>query len=133
MTDIVVDSSALLAIVLGEDDANLMAATLFQHRGGLHLASATMLEALIVAEARHPENGARELRTLLEVLDPLVVPVTAELAELGFAAWRRFGKGRHPADLNYGDCFSYALAKILGAPLLFKGSDFAQTDLASVL
>jgi ribonuclease VapC len=70
---------------------------------------------------------------MFDRLGVITEPVDAAQASAAFAAWRRFGKGRHPAGLNLGDCFSYALARAAGAPLLFKGNDFAQTDIASAL
>ena len=83
---------------------------------------------------KHPsswnfEAAAHELDTLLESAQIELVPVTVEHLEAARRAWRRFGKGNHPAALNFGDCFAYALAKATGEPLLFKGEDFARTDI----
>lgn len=133
MTQLVLDSSALMAIALGEPDAAVFESAIFAASGALSISSATVLEAMIVAEARHPDSGGRDVRTLLGVFAPTIVPMTADVVEIAFAGWRRFGKGRHPAALNFADCFSYALSKQLGAPLLFKGNDFTQTDVASAL
>lgn len=88
-----------------------------------------MVEAGIVAEARRGELAGRELDLLLHRLGVEQVPVTEEHAELARSAYRRFGKGRHPAGLNFDDCFAYGLAAALGAPLLFVGQDFARTDI----
>lgn len=127
----VVDTSALVAIVLGEDDAE----TLLQLMAGgdpVRVSAATLLEATIVAESRQGPDATRDLELLLAGVGAEVVPVEPEQARRAADAWRRFGKGRHPAGLNFGDCFSYALAESLGDALLFKGGDFAQTDVAAV-
>ncbi len=90
---------------------------------------ANVLKAAIVAERRGGDIAAHELDTLLERAEVELAPVTVEHLEAARRAWRRFGKGNHPAALNFGDCFAYALAKTTGEPLLFKGEDFAQTDI----
>ncbi|MCY4585447.1 MAG: type II toxin-antitoxin system VapC family toxin [Bryobacterales bacterium] len=90
---------------------------------------ANVLEASIVVECRGGATAAHELDTLLESAQIELEPVTVEHLEAARRAWRRFGKGNHPAALNFGDCFAYALAKATGEPLLFKGEDFAQTDI----
>ncbi|MGF6228136.1 uncharacterized protein with PIN domain [Inquilinus ginsengisoli] len=77
------------------------------------------------------DAGGRELDLWLHRLDVETVPVDADQAQMARRAWRRFGKGRHPAGLNYGDCFAYALAATRGEPLLFKGDDFSRTDLTA--
>ena len=128
---IAVDSSALIAIVLGESEAERFETSLFAAQGDAVISAATWVETMIVASARSPESGAADVRALVEVFAMVVEPVTPQDAETAVAAWLRFGKGRHPAGLNYGDCFAYALSKRLGAPLLFKGDDFAQTDVAA--
>jgi len=79
-------------------------------------------------ELRNGEVAGRELDLFLHRAKIEIVPVDADQVEIARAAYRRYGKGVHPAGLNYGDCFSYALAKATGEPLLFKGSDFAKTD-----
>lgn len=131
MTRLCVDSSALLSILQGEPDAELFAQTLFEHAGDVALSSANLLEAMIVMESRFPDTGAQDLRSVVDIFAITVEPVTTDVAELGFRAWKRFGKGRHPAALNFGECFAYALSKHLNAPLLFKGEDFGQTDVVS--
>ena len=124
----IVDSSAVLAILFSEPDAR-------RHAGAIMAASpcsmsvANVLEASIVVERRGGDATAHELDTLLESAEIELVPVTIEHLEAARRAWRRFGKGNHPAALNFGDCFAYALAKATGEPLLFKGEDFAQTDI----
>lgn len=90
---------------------------------------ASFVECGIVAQARHGDAGERELDVLLQRLAIELVPVTAEQGEIARSAFRLYGKGRHGAALNYGDCFSYALALISNQPLLFTCGDFSQTDI----
>lgn len=124
----VVDTSALVAILFAESTAErLMEAILAAPRP--IVSAASLVEVGIVAIARRGEASERELNSLLRQLRLQIIPVTADHAERALGAFRRFGKGRHPAGLNYGDCFSYALASITGEPLLFVGDDFARTDL----
>jgi ribonuclease VapC len=124
----VVDTSALVAILFAESTAErLMEAILAAPRP--IVSAASLVEVGIVALARHGEASERELNSLLRQLRLQIIPVTADQAERALGAFRRFGKGRHPAGLNYGDCFSYALASITGEPLLCVGDDFARTDL----
>ena len=126
-----IDSSALIAILLGEPEAELFALEIA--RAPRRIVSAfTALETAIVIEAKKGDPGGRELDILLDRAKIEIVPLTVEQLEIARAAWRRYGKGRHPAGLNIGDCCSYALAKCAGEPLLFKGSDFSQTDLETV-
>ncbi len=127
----VVDTSAITAILLGEPSAAEIARAIESGVSRL-LSAANLLEASIVIESRKGEAGGRELDLLLYRADIEVVAVDQDQAELARAAWRRFGKGRHPAALNYGDCFAYALAKSRRMPLLFQGDDFAQTDIEPV-
>jgi ribonuclease VapC len=127
----VVDTSAILAVVLGEPDADWFRDRLIEPVP-CRVSAVTTVEARIVAEARVGGEGLRELEHLLTVIDASTEPVDAEQARLAFAGWQRYGKGRHPAGLNLGDCFSYALARSTGEPLLFKGTDFSQTDLSVV-
>ena len=96
------------------------------------LSAANLPEASMVIESRKGESGAHELDLLLYRAGIEVVTVDQDQAEIARIAWRRFGKGRHPAGLNYGDCFAYALAKSRRAPLLFTGNDFARTDIERV-
>ena len=123
-----IDSSALLAVLLGAPEAERLAAAIAADP--TRLASAfSALEAGIVVEARKGDAGGRELDLLLHRAGIELVPLTASQHEIARHAWRRFGKGRDPAGLNIGDCCSYALAKSSAEPLLFTGSDFARTDL----
>ena len=123
----ILDTSALLALLFHESEAEAIAKAIAADPR--RLASAfTVLETGIVAEARKGEAGGRELDLLLHRIGLECVPFTASHGEVARDAWRRFGKGRHPANLNIGDCCAYALSRISGEPLLFKGEDFARTD-----
>jgi ribonuclease VapC len=125
----VIDTSALAAIFFGEPERQrfLEAITLAPRR---LISAATVLETGIVLESRQGEAAGREfdLFVVRARLEP--IPVDAEQIDIARSAWRKYGKGRHPAGLNFGDCFSYALAKISSEPLLAKGTDFAITDIA---
>lgn len=127
----VLDTSALLAILLNEPDAPAFALAIDADPVRL-LSAANLVETTIVIEARVGGAGGRELDLLLHKAAIEVVAVDAGQAELARHAYRQFGKGRHPAGLNYGDCFAYALAQSAGEPLLFKGDDFSKTDVAAV-
>jgi ribonuclease VapC len=124
---VIVDSSALVAILLGEADAPRLGRLLTDADRPL-IAAPTLVEAGIVVESRGGPAMSDRLDALIRESDTEVVPFTAEHARLAREAWRRFGKGNHPAALNLGDCFAYALAQDRGEPLLFKGDDFARTD-----
>jgi ribonuclease VapC len=123
----VIDTSALLAVLFNEPDARAIARAISADPRRLACAF-TVLETGIVVEARKGEAGGRELDLLLHRIGLESVPLTASIGEVARHAWRRFGKGNHPAGLNIGDCCSYALARVSGEPLLFKGEDFAHTD-----
>lgn len=124
---IAVDTSALVAIVLGEPDAETLLEVI--QREVTLLSAANLLEAAIVVEARQGLDAARDLDLLVSGAIHEIVPVDEGQIAAGVQAWRRFGKGRHAAGLNVGDCFAYALAKTRDAPLLFTGENFTQTDL----
>ncbi len=124
----VIDTSAIVAIFFNEPDAPLFRERIAEDPVRL-ISAATVVEAAMVIEARFGEAGGAELDLWLHKADVEIVPVSAEHADQARRAWRRFGKGRHPAGLNFGDCFSYALAALSGEPLLFKGNDFSQTDI----
>lgn len=121
---IAVDASALIAVVAEEPEAAVCIAVLTDN--DLLISSATLAEVLIVAKRKRLEPS---LRTLLEGLAMEVVEVDETFAEAAAAAYERWGKGFHSADLNYGDSFSYALAEMYDCPLLYVGNDFAQTDI----
>ena len=123
----IADTSALVAVILGEPDAEGYLRTM-AGAGSLAVSAATLTEALIVVEARQGRDAATDLAALLDELEVEIVSLDEAQSELAASAWRRFGKGRHPAALNFGDTFSYALAAARGESLLFKGSDFAATD-----
>ena len=93
------------------------------------LSASNLVEIGIVMQARRGDDGARDLDLLLAKLKVEVAAVTAGQADIARKAFRRYGRGRHDANLNFGDCFAYALAKDKSAPLLFKGDDFGRTDL----
>lgn len=91
------------------------------------------LESAVVIEARKGEAGGRELDLLLHRARIEIISLNGDPVELALTAWRKYGKGNHPAGLNIGDCCAYALAKYTGEPLLFKGKDFSQTDIQTVI
>lgn len=124
----VIDTSALIAILLGEPDAEAFAMAIANDPKKL-IGAFSALEVSIVIEAKKGEAGGRELDLLLHRSQIEIVAMDSEQAELARIAWRNFGKGHHPAGLNIGDCCSYALSKSSGEPLLFKGNDFSKTDL----
>jgi len=128
----VVDTSALLALLLDEPEAERFRAVVEEEPTRL-VSAATLLETALVIEARKGEPGGRELDLLIHKADMVVVPVDAEQVSEARRAYRRFGRGRHAAGLNFGDLFAYALARTSGEPLLFKGGDFSKTDVARVI
>lgn len=127
----VIDTSALMAILLGESEAEAFARAMAGDEKRL-LSAFSALESAIVIEAKKGEAGGRELDLLVHRSHIEVVAMDPAQAELARIAWRTYGKGNHPAGLNIGDCCSYALSKHAGEPLLCKGDDFYRTDLAIV-
>lgn len=123
----IVDTSALIAVLHNEPEALVFVDLMLAARS-VRISAGTLLEARIVAER---EAGVEVLNRLLERVEAEVVAVDASQTDLAFDGFRRFGKGRHPAGLNFGDCFAYALAQAFDEPLLFKGGDFSQTDVRS--
>jgi ribonuclease VapC len=123
----VVDTSALLAILQDEPERRSFNEALESADARL-ISVATFVEVSILIESRYGAEGLRDLDLLLERGGITAVPVDVEQARVARSAWSRFGKGRHPAGLSFGDCFSYALARVLGEPLLYKGDDFPRTD-----
>jgi ribonuclease VapC len=126
---VILDSSALLAILLGEAERHefvhkIAAAPL------VGVGAPTLAETAIVLAAKRGEAGPRELGSLVERAGLVVVSFEAPHWREAAEAWLRFGRGRHPAGLNLGDCLTYATARLSGRPLLCKGDDFAKTDLA---
>ena len=128
---IVVDTSALIAILDKESDAALYAEAIADADAPL-ISTATLLEVNIVMLNRHGARAARMVDRLIQEAGFQVESFTVQHAELAREAYARYGKGRQTAGLNYGDCFSYALAKATGLPLLFKGQDFSKTDVVAV-
>ena len=132
----VIDSSAVISIADDEADSEAFLMAL-EGEGVRLLSAATLLEAVIVWMRRlgpaAAQRAEQDIYALLQELEIEVEPVTLQQVRLAAQAYRTYGKGFHPAGLNFGDCFAYALAKDLGEPLLFKGGDFAATDIASVL
>jgi ribonuclease VapC len=129
---IVIDSSALVAILRDEPERRLLIDTIVDH-GEPCISAATYVEASMVMELRLGDRGGREIDTLIEDVGIAIVPFDQAQAKVAREAFRRFGKGRHRAALNLGDCFAYALANTLSAPLLFKGDDFTLTDVGRAL
>lgn len=125
----IVDTSALIAILRDEPDAETFAFALAAARAP-RISAANYLETAIVIDASRDPIASRHVDDLFTKARLVIEPVTAEQAAIARSAYRDFGKGSgHPAQLNFGDCFAYALAKSAGEPLLFKGEDFSQTDL----
>lgn len=127
----VIDTSVLICILLGEPETELFAKALAAD-GKRYLSSFNALETAIVIEAKKGDPGNREFDLLLNRARIEVVSLNNRHVALARQAWKIFGKGRHPAGLNIGDCCAYALSKAMGEPLLFKGNDFALTDLPPV-
>ena len=123
----VVDTSALVAALSGEGRGSVVLDALAADPNP-SLSAGTLLEASIVMQARYGDEGVRDLHLLLHAAEVEVVPVTRDQVDVAMEGFRRFGKGRHPAGLNYGDLFAYGLASLRAEALLFVGDDFARTD-----
>ena len=128
----IIDTSAILAILFSEEDMQLYAVAIAK-ASTRRMSAGNLLEASIVVEGRVESSGVARLDALLERAAIEVVPVTVEQSYAARRAWSRYGRGNHPARLNYGDCFAYGLAETTGEPLLFKGDDFSQTNIESAL
>jgi ribonuclease VapC len=126
----VVDTSALIALLGMEPESGRLAVALESDMTRL-ISAATVVETGLVIESRYGSAGGRELDLFIAKAGLSIEAVSPEQADVAREAWRRYGKGRHTAGLNFGDCFSYALAKVSGEPLLFKGDDFTHTDIAA--
>ena len=126
----IVDTSAVIAVLFAESDAAVYANAIAR-ADSCRMSAATFVEVAIIVEAQTKGSGARQMDAFMRRAGITIEPVTEEHAHLAWQAFTDFGKGRHPASLNYGDCFSYALAKATGEPLLFKGKDFTKTDLVA--
>ena len=127
----ILDTSAVYALLVAEPEAGAMASALAADTVRL-ISAANLVEITIVVEARYGPAGGRELDLLLHRAGVETVGVTPEQAETARVGYRRYGKGRHPASLNFGDTFAYALSRVSGEPLLFKGTDFGKTDVEVV-
>jgi ribonuclease VapC len=124
----VIDTSAIVAILRNESGAARLEAALVADP--IRLVPATcVLEARMVLVSRRGEHALAEIDLWLSKLAAVIIPVDAELVDLATQAWLTYGKGRHPAALNFADCFSYALARRADEPLLFIGQDFSRTDI----
>lgn len=127
----VIDTSAIVAVLADEPGRRALTEAIEEDPMRL-LSAANLLETALVVEARWGEPGGRELDLLLHRASVDTVAVTADHVQIARRAWRRYGKGRDPAGLNFGDCFAYALAASSGEPLLFVGNDFGKTDIPAV-
>jgi len=124
----VLDTSAIVAILFDEPERDRFARAIAGDPTRL-VSAGTLLEAGIVVEARRGESAGRELDLLLHRMRATVVALDEQQADIARSAWRRYGKGNHPAGLNLGDCFAYALARVSGQALLHKGDDFGLADI----
>ncbi|HTT81788.1 MAG TPA: type II toxin-antitoxin system VapC family toxin [Stellaceae bacterium] len=130
---VIVDTSAIIAILQDEPEAPAFA-TAADAAAQCRMSAANFLEAAIVIDGRRDPIASRRLDDLMAELYIVIEPVTEDQARIARQAYRDYGRGRgHPARLNFGDCFAYALARATGEPLLFKGDDFAHTDIAPAL
>lgn len=123
----VIDTSAIIAILENEALARRLSIAI-KGASVRRISAASLLEASIVIYARMRDHGDRELDLLIHRMQVDIIPVTIEQVELARSAFRKYGKSQHPACLNFGDCFSYALSVSLAEPLLFTGNDFGRTD-----
>jgi len=129
----IVDSSALVAILKREPEASALS-TVLDRAEDAKISAATYFESGIVVDGRKNPILSRQLDELVDRFSIEIEPITAEQAKIARQAYRDYGKGSgHPANLNFGDCFSYALARVKREPILFKGDDFGHTDLRSAL
>ena len=130
----ILDTSPLIAILAKEPDSELYIGAVSRvRRGGCRISAANFVELSIVIEGQFGADVLQQCDALFRRVSILIEPVTVDQAHAARQAFHDFGKARHPAGLNYGDCFAYALAKTIGEPLLFKGEGFKRTDIASAL
>jgi ribonuclease VapC len=129
---VILDTSAILAILWNEAERASFNAAIAAAATRL-MSAATFVESSMVIEANRGYEGLRDFDLFLATAGIELSPVDAEQAQIAREAFRNYGKGRNPAGLNFGDCFSYALSKVTGLPLLFKGDDFARTDVESAV
>jgi ribonuclease VapC len=126
----IVDSSAILAILLEEPEGHLFDVAIVR-TAVARMSAATLLEASMILQSKRGPDGVRDLELLIVRFKIEIAPFTESQARLARVAFERYGKGRHPAQLNFGDCMAYALAKETGEKLLFKRTDFGQTDIVA--
>jgi ribonuclease VapC len=124
----VIDTSVVLSILLAEPELTPFT-VIITHQKDVRLSAASYVEAAMVLEMRIRPRATELLDEFIKEYEVRIEPVSAEQAKIASDAFRKYGKGLHKARLNYGDCFTYALAKAVGEPLLFKGNDFTNTDL----
>jgi ribonuclease VapC len=129
---VILDTSSIVAILAQEADAERYINAI-SHASICRISAANFVELSIVLEAQHGPAAARQCETLFRRVGIVVEPVTLDQAHLARQAFLDFGRGRHAAGLNFGDCFAYALAKATAEPLLFKGRDFSRTDVKAAL
>lgn len=127
----IVDTSVVVAVLFGEPESETLLEILHD-AGTCRMSAASYVELFLVAEGQFGAAMGQKADALLKAADFVVEPVTPAQAVLAREAFTRFGRGRHKAALNYGDCFSYALARAMNEPLLFKGDDFSRTDIVAV-
>jgi ribonuclease VapC len=125
----VIDTSALIAILQDEPERRVLNEAI-EAAESCAMSTGSFLETSMVIESRYGPDGTRDLELFISKARITLASVDADQAYVARDAFRRYGKGRHPAGLNFGDCFAYALAKMLDEPLLFKGNDFVLTDIA---
>ncbi|MGA2881311.1 MAG: type II toxin-antitoxin system VapC family toxin [Bryobacteraceae bacterium] len=128
----ILDTSALVAVLFGEPEADSYI-RLIHNADRCLISAGSFLELSIVLERQTGPDVARQCDMFFRRAGIIVEPFTVEQAHIARQAFHDFGKGRHPAGLNFGDCFAYALTKITGEPLLFKGDDFRKTDVAGAM
>ena len=130
----IIDTSVIIAILQVEEDYRELGKAIIDCVGPRKMSSSNYLEASIVVDRNASSEVAAQLDILITQMEIDIVPFTAVQSRIARAAYRQYGKGSgHPAQLNFGDCFAYALAKDSGEALLFKGSDFSQTDVVAAL
>lgn len=128
----IVDTSALVAVLAAEPE-RMAFLTLLRANAEVKVSAVTFFEFGMVVDRWKKPVVSRGVEPLMSLIEAEIVPVTAETARVAREAYAAYGKGNHPAKLNFGDCFAYALAKQTGEPLLFKGDDFARTDIVSAV
>jgi len=128
----IVDTSAVLAILFNESDAETFARAISE-ADSRRMSAASFVESAVVIEVQTRESGSRQFDAFFRRAGIIIDPVTVEQAHAARQAYTDFGKGRHAAGLNFGDCFAYALAIVTGEPLLFKRGDFRKTDVKAAI